>query len=65
MEKEIELKVHKKKKCWSCKKVRACIVIMQSYICLDCYNESHYEENCKVCLRMGRFCKRHKLRSFE
>ena len=58
-------RIYKKKKCWDCKRVRKCIKVMQCFTCLECFNNSCYKESCKVCSRMGKFCKRHKLNSFE
>ncbi len=58
-------RIYKKKKCFYCGKVRSCVKVMQCFHCLKCFNETHYKESCKVCSRMGKFCKRHKLNSFK
>lgn len=64
-EKRSKMKVHKRKRCFGCKKIRKCIKAQQTWFCLDCFNEEYYNENCEVCRRMGKHCKRHKVNDLE
>ncbi len=60
------MKICRRKRCSYCKKVRKCARIGGGdLICLECYNEGFYNNHCKVCTRLGKYCKRHKIKNFD